>query len=527
MAHILLIGVSTAAPPNGVINTFPYAFPIIISRLRKTHHTWEHLDTHLDRLSHQDLVERVLQSEARVFGISAWSHNYLEVKDLAARIRTRHPEAVIIVGGVLSGNDTVLLERTETDIVSWAAEGERVLPEILDSLDTGWEGMENVAGISFRDRRTGTIISTGKRQVMTKSEFDVEDFPAYDAFDRPLREMFAVLNARTDLPVKGFPLLTMRGCPFPCTFCGHLYGRNFLRKKWDRFFDEVQILIDRYGLEGIYSTDTNTFFSEKDVDDFCATYKARGATFTIGVELRLTFGSVEMFKKLFDHGVRLALFGYESGSQKMLDTMKKNFTVAKMKEVIEASLDADQVQHGNFLFGTPGENWQTLKETRTMMIWMEQVFARQHQRLQAKGIMGRSGYGWTVLVPSPTSELYRICLKEGLIADEEAYLESLCDESKKGLLPGSNFKIALAQRANDVNMSEFTSSQALYAAVQYILASTKVAAPLPVMARMKAARSAAGWLVRYGVITLADRLAGRRGFFPRPQSQPATISGCG
>ncbi|MBF0332447.1 MAG: B12-binding domain-containing radical SAM protein [Alphaproteobacteria bacterium] len=526
MAHIQLIGVSTQKDPQGRIKAFPYAFPIIIQQLRKTSHTFHCVDTHLDKLSLDELLERVATMDAGIFGISGWSHNYPEVKAVAARIRELRPEAVIIVGGVLTGNDEVLMRCTETDIASTGAEGEFILPEILDRLDAAPAGrrlpdsLNEIKGITFRDHATGTWHRTLPRPVQSREEFQKADMPAYDYFRKPIQELVDWLNGRDDVPVPAFPLLTMRGCPFPCTFCGHNYGRRFLRKKWDSFFDEVQYLIDNFGARGFYSQDTNMFLNRGDVDEYCRIYAERGCTFTICVEMRTTFGDVEMFRQMWAAGVRVVLFGFESGSQRMLDLMRKNFALDKMKPIIRSAIEAGMHTHGNFLYGTPGENWQSMKETRAFQLEMERWIWDQDNRMKTSGGHSTSGWGFTVLIPSPTSELYKVARDNGLIVDEERYLESLGGETTKKLLKGSNFKIRLADGdAGDVNMSEFTSHAAMVACMRMNLALVKLQAlcfsPGRLFANLPQAARLAGrtaWqTARYAWITTGDRLAGRKG----------------
>ena len=158
---------------------------------------------------------------------------------------------------------------------------------------------------------------------MDLKAYQAQERPAYEYFDDQLREIAHNINERRDIPVPGFPLLTMRGCPFRCTFCGHLYKRRFLRKNWGLFFDETEFLTTRYGVRGFFSFDTNMFLNPTDVDAYCRTYRNRGASFTICAEMRSTFGDREMFERLREHGVKVVVFGFESGDQRILDRMKK------------------------------------------------------------------------------------------------------------------------------------------------------------------------------------------------------------
>jgi len=481
MAHIQLISVAEIASPDGKIWKFPYAFPVILRGLMASKHTFDLIDTHMHKISYEDLFEFVKGCKAKIYGISGWSHNYLLVKHLVALIREYHPDSVIIVGGIISGNFRALMENTDVDIVSSATEGESVLPEILDTLDDSSRSLEDVDGITYRDKSTEEIVVTATRKFMSREEFSNwsgQPIPVYEYFDKELKEMAQNINSMTDVPVKGFPIVTMRGCPFQCTFCGFFTGQTFLRLSWPSFFNEVEFLMDRYGIQDIYSYDTNMMLKEKDVDEFCDMYHARGHTFKSLIELRPTFGDVEMFRKLKNANVDVISFGIEHGSQEMLDRMKKAYKMDVMLDLYPDAYEAGLITYGNFIFGTPGETPKTVRECRHLMMTFEKLVRKQKKDFKAMGKFSTSGYGWTILIPSPPSELYEKAIAEGYIENEDAYLESLSDEKNAQLLKGSLQKITLGHTGGDVNMSEFSSRSALKAYVSYNNSYVKLQASL-------------------------------------------------
>ncbi len=515
MTHIHLIGIAEPKDPEGRITKFPYAYPVIMGGLRKTSHTFDLVDTHMHKLDFDEIMDRVDRLEGRVFGISGWSHHYPHIKALAEQIRARRKDAVIVVGGVIAGNDDVLMANTEVDIVATGAEGEHILPQLLDCIEQDETALHEVQGITFRDRKRDRVVRNDYRSLMSKSEFQIQERPDFEFFDDQLHELVHYLNSMTDVPVKGFPLLLSRGCPFACTYCGHLYGSKFLRREWDGWFDEVEYLIDRYKAPGFYNFDTNMFLRPDDVDSYCETYKARGSDFEICAELRPTFGDQEMYQRLYEHGVTVSLFGFETGSEKMLVNMKR--PMQKMRETrdrIHDALQSDMVIWGNFVFGTPGENRKTMDETRKFMTQISKWAYKQKQRLAKKGKLGTSGFGWTIFLPSPTSELYDLAVREGVIANEEAYLNSLGGEENMEVPAGSKIKIALAMAAtHDVNMSEFTSKDAMVSYVHFTLNMARFLAGFPRPSQFHYLFPAIQHYVRHWMIQVRDLVQGREGYF--------------
>jgi hypothetical protein len=353
--------------------------------------------------------------------------------------------------------------------------------------------------------------------------FNRQELPAYTYFDNYLHELTANINAREDVPVKGFPSITARGCPFPCTFCGHLYGRTFLRKNWQRFFDELAYLEERYGAQGFYSLDTNIFLNRKDVDDYCAEYDRRGCAFGMVAELRLSFGDYAMYRKLYDHGVRVVVLGFESGSQEMLDRMKKGIRLEKAKQVVRDCLCAGVMICGGLLFGTPGENHQTMKANRDYMLFIEREIEDQRRRNLPHGEMATSFVDWSLLVPTPSSELYRVAVEDGAIADEEAFAIKISSDRYKVVTKGSTFRIKLNKEGYVVNPSEFPSTWSMIYYARFISTQVKMHTSFFMygtlaekLGRFWPNLSKMGWnYLLYTGVTLWDRLLGHKGYVPR------------
>ncbi len=469
MAHIQLIGIVEPKSSDGKIWRFPYAFPIIIRQLQKTHHTFELIDTHLHKKSRTELFEFIGTCETKIYGISAYSEGYSFVKQISRKIRQRHKDAIIIVGGILAKSDDVLFKNADVDIAVTSADGEFILPEILDALDGNGRELKDILGITYKSNKDGGIIKNNPRDVMSKERYHRLEMPAYEYFDNEIQELVHNINSMHNEPVKGFPVLTQRGCPFQCTFCGHMYGRKILRKSWSAFFDELEFLVKRYGIQGFFSHDTNMFLNEKDVNDYCQMRQRRRFEVPIVPEMRVTFGNYDMLKKLRVNGIPVVTLGIESGSQKILDIMKKGTTTAQVMGFIRNAVKADVIAYGNFLFGMPGENKLTIKETRRFMLELEREFLAQKQRFRDQRKVCTSGYNYSILIASPNSEIFDVALRDGYINDMNKYLSYLDSEDYSyKYIKGHSRHIG-----GDLNMSEFCSKQSLIAYVRYSISLVK------------------------------------------------------
>jgi len=104
----------------------------------------------------------------------------------------------------------------------------------------------------------------------------------------------------------------------------------------------------------------------------------------------------EVLSAMKEAGCHYIRFGVESGSQKMLDTMKKGITLAQIKRAFELCRKVGIKTQAFFLFGIPGETPQTIRETIE--------FAKKLRPESAQ---------FAVVIPHPGTDLYEICQREG------------------------------------------------------------------------------------------------------------------
>jgi len=108
----------------------------------------------------------------------------------------------------------------------------------------------------------------------------------------------------------------------------------------------------------------------------------------------------EMLSAMKNAGCATVGFGIESGSQRLLEAMKKAITVEQIERAMRSAMQ--------LMFGFPGEDMSSLKETIGLF-----------KRLRHPG---RSMSFFTVF---PGTEIYDFCVRSGVIPDEDAYLSDL------------------------------------------------------------------------------------------------------
>ncbi|MCH2109674.1 MAG: B12-binding domain-containing radical SAM protein [Polyangiaceae bacterium] len=164
-------------------------------------------------------VEEVIQElDADVFGMSCWTANRRGVAYLSELIKKLHPQATTIIGGPHATPFAVqLLERhAGIDLVA-RGESEDTFLEVLDRLQNGID----LAGIP------GTAFRVGDEVRLAESRSAIRKL---DVLTSPQRYFSTHI------------LMTSRGCPWQCTFCGAetTWGRGFRGHSVEYVVDAIE-----------------------------------------------------------------------------------------------------------------------------------------------------------------------------------------------------------------------------------------------------------------------------------------------
>jgi radical SAM superfamily enzyme YgiQ (UPF0313 family) len=111
----------------------------------------------------------------------------------------------------------------------------------------------------------------------------------------------------------------------------------------------------------MFEDDTLTV-NKKRCFEFAEEILRRGLKFEWSANSRADV-DLETMKILKKAGARLFCVGIESGVQEILDNMKKNLKVERIRQFFKDAKKAGILIHGCFLVGNPGETKETLEKT--------------------------------------------------------------------------------------------------------------------------------------------------------------------
>ena len=152
-------------------------------------------------------------------------------------------------------------------------------------------------------------------------------------------------------------MLASRGCPFRCTFCAsHLQlGRRFRLRSVENVLAELDLLVRRYAIRGVYWVDDIFTGDRQWVRDLCAELIRRPYKLEWGCQSRVTGIDRPTLEAMKAAGCVQIDFGVESGSQTILNRMRKGTRPDSILQAFELVRDVGMRTGASFIFGTPGE----------------------------------------------------------------------------------------------------------------------------------------------------------------------------
>ena len=239
------------------------------------------------------------------FSTYIWNFNYN--KTLAALIKEKFPECVIIFGGHHVSPGGKLLEECKDIDYLLHGEGEIIFRRLLRAL-IGLEKAEDIPGISMR---TENRIITNPEIISEECNFPSPYLKGY--FDDILK----------DNPDKDFMALieTSRGCPNSCAYCDWSNMKSKIRKfPIERIYGEIEWVM-KNKVYGLGSADSNfgMFKREEEITDKIVEAKKKSG-FPIGFQTSYAKNSS---RTVFNIGMKLEKSGMNKGITLSFQSMSK------------------------------------------------------------------------------------------------------------------------------------------------------------------------------------------------------------
>ena len=301
-------------------------------------------------------VREILRAERPdLVGISCFTFNRSASLELARLVKATLPGAKVVLGGphATHAGGSILAAHREVDTCV-SGEGEITLERLVRAFSE--EGaVTSIPGLFLR-RADGEVISTGAAAPI--GDLDTLPFPALypDGYG---------VDPRAQYPY----IVTSRGCPAECTFCSspEFWGSRVRFRSAANILDELELLKRRFGLLYVSFRDDVFALHRTRIRDLCSGMVERRLGLLWDCQTRVAAIDEERLGWMKRAGAMIVQYGVESGSQPVLDRLRKGQTLAQVDAAARATRRVGLVLSIYLITGVPGEDEEDIAATEAMV----------------------------------------------------------------------------------------------------------------------------------------------------------------
>lgn len=351
------------------------------------------LDANAEGLTPAEAASRAVALRPRLVAVPVYGHQpsastqvMPAVRAVVDALKDAAPELpVILVGGHVAALPERTLAEERCDFVA-DGEGLYTLVELVEALAAGASDLGRVRGLWLREgeraRRTALAPLVGDLdREMPGVAWDLLPMARYRAhnwhcFGEEGREPYAALY-------------TTLGCPYKCTFCciqapfksGEAalgYGPDVNSYRfWSpgRVLDELERLVVEHGVRHVKLADELFVLNARHVNALCDGIVERRLPLNLWAYARVDTVKDAMIERLARAGVRWLAFGIEAASERVRDDVAKGFDDEQLHRTLERVRAAGIHVIGNFIFGLPEDDFDSMRATLDLALELRCEFA--------------------------------------------------------------------------------------------------------------------------------------------------------
>jgi radical SAM superfamily enzyme YgiQ (UPF0313 family) len=213
------------------------------------------------------------------------------------------------------------------------------------------------------------------------------------------------------------PVLLTRGCPSHCTFCLQA-GTGFRKRPVESILGEIELLRTKYGLREFHVLDDNCAYDKEFMVSFCEKLilSYPGVSWRIPGGVCVNSINSEICDQMAKSGCYEIWLGIESGSQKILNAMRKGITVDRIRAAVSMIKKSGIKAGGFFILGYPGETAEDRMQTLSLALSLPLDYAK-----------------FTIFIPQPGTEIFNRLVEDGKIGDLNAVMKCADNEFDNNL----------------------------------------------------------------------------------------------
>lgn len=364
----------------------------------------EIIDAEAEGFGPETVAREVAQRAPRLVAMIVFGHQpSASTQQMAAAsptcraIKQANPDQkIIIIGGHVAALPKQTLAEEAVDFAC-NSEGPVTVHQLLEVLRSGEAGLSAVEGLVWRE--DGEVRDNPAPALIKDLDKDLHGnvwhLLPMEKYRAHNWQCFGELQSRTPYA----SIYTSLGCPYKCTFCciNAPFGTNRYRMRSPQSVAaEIDLLHNTYGVKTYKIIDEMFVLNERHVLGLCDELIARDYRLNIWAYARVDTVRPHMLERLRKAGIRWLALGIESGSEHVRDGAEKSFSQIEIIDIVRQIQQAGISVIGNYIFGLPDDDLETMQQTLTLATELNCEFANFYSAMAYPG-----------------SPLYRMAIENG------------------------------------------------------------------------------------------------------------------
>jgi len=373
----------------------PLGLAMIAAVLEKNGYHIKVLDAPALKLTENSILRGIVKEKPDIIGITAMTPTMNSAINMARQIKEMNNDVIIVLGGahVTLFPEETLQRVPEVDIVV-RGEGEQTMFELVKTLENGDSINSQVLGVTYREKKC--IRSSPARPF--NSDLDSLPFPAFHLLPMTRYRLHPPHGRR----MPSIPIITSRGCPYRCIYCSKsVFGGKYRANSPTYVVDEIEHLMEKFNVREIAFYDDVFTLDKKRVFAICEELGRRRIEIPWTCETRVNLVNKDLVEKMKKAGCYMIAYGVESGTQEILNNLKKDITLEQATRAFELTHKIGIQTIAYFMIGSPGETPKKIEETIKFAKKLDSDFVQ-----------------FSITTPFPGTELFNLAIKEGIVSKD-------------------------------------------------------------------------------------------------------------
>lgn len=374
-------------------------------------------------LTDDELIQNTLEFNPDLIGFSVITCTFDRALQISKKIKKINSKIIIVFGGYHATAVPDICEEEDIEFVI-IGEGENTFLELVQTLESE-NDPSTVNGIAFKNK---TFIRTPSRERI--SNLNTLAFPIRK---KEILEECKIESLSWPIPSKQkcvAQVLSLRGCPFNCTFCcsPNLWGQHVKFRTPQNIIEEISELKKQFGTNYIFFADLTLNLSQKKLFDLCEELIRSKLGISWYAMCRPENIDQKLISKMERAGCTKIAYGVDALNNTTIARIKprQNMTMELIKQTLSVTQASSIISRAFIIIGYPWETKQDLIESKEFV-----------KTLPIDDL--RIG----VLTPLPGSAMYEEFKREGLLLHEDfsKYTTEECVIKMKDMTPEELCKI--------------------------------------------------------------------------------------